>query len=388
MTAVNNKQITGVIVKKFLKTFYFCPNLGYGDRNLTLVLNHLPQRRSSAMKQRAIYFRALFIVLLAAAALPADPARQTAAKSSLPGGAALAAAKLIIIGHRGGAGLSPENTLSAFEKACELKVDAVELDVHLSADDKIVVHHDYTLQPEIARTPDGKWLDPPGPALKELTLAQLKTYDVGRLKPDSRYARRYPDQEPVDGERIPTLAEVISLLKTKCPESILLWIEIKTDPERPDLSSSPQTIVRKVTTLLGGTDFSARACILSFDWRALAQVQKISPEIPTVYLTNAGVRLNNIKPGQPGPSPWMAGLDIDAFGGSIPRAVKAAGGRYWAPYYTYLTAALLEEAHQLGLKVYVWTVDSRRDMVRLMEMGVDGIITNRPDILKAVMGLR
>jgi len=65
--------------------------------------------------------------------------------------------------------------------------------------------------------------------------------------------------------------------------------------------------------------------------------------------------------------------------------VKAAGGRYWAPFYKYLTPALLEEAHQLGLKEYVWTVDSRSDMVRLIEMGVDGIITNRPDILRSVV---
>jgi glycerophosphoryl diester phosphodiesterase len=84
----------------------------------------------------------------------------------------------------------------------------------------------------------------------------------------------------------------------------------------------------------------------------------------------------------------MAGLDIDDFNGSIPRAVKAAGGKNWAPYHKYLTSALLAEAHQLGLEVYVWTVDSRSDMERLMEMGVDGIITNRPDILKSVVGIR
>ena len=82
----------------------------------------------------------------------------------------------------------------------------------------------------------------------------------------------------------------------------------------------------------------------------------------------------------------MAGLDIDDFNGSIPQAVKAAGGKHWAPHYSYLTLARLAEAHQLGLKVYVWTVDSRSEMMRLMEMGVDGIITNRPDILRSVVG--
>lgn len=82
----------------------------------------------------------------------------------------------------------------------------------------------------------------------------------------------------------------------------------------------------------------------------------------------------------------MAGLDIDDFSGSIPQAVKAAGGRYWSPYYKHLTYDLLNEAHGLGIQVYVWTPDKPSDMVRLIEMGVDGIITNRPDILKSVVG--
>ena len=82
----------------------------------------------------------------------------------------------------------------------------------------------------------------------------------------------------------------------------------------------------------------------------------------------------------------MAGYDIDDYKGSIPQAVKAAGGLHWAPYYKHLTDDRLKEAHELGLEVHVWTVDSRSDMVRLIKMGVDGIITNRPDILKSVVG--
>jgi len=142
--------------------------------------------------------------------------------------------KYYVIGHRGAAGLAPENTLAAFKKACEIGVNAIELDVFLTADAKIVVHHDYALKPEITRTPDGAWLHRPGPLIKELTLAKLKTYDVGRLKPDTRYSRRYPDQQPVDGERIPTLDEVISLLKGKCDGATQFWVEIKTNPEKPD----------------------------------------------------------------------------------------------------------------------------------------------------------
>ena len=293
--------------------------------------------------------------------------------------------KCYVIGHRGAAGLSPENTLSAFRRALDLKVDAVELDVLLTSDRKLVVHHDYRLKQEIARTPDGKWLkDRSGPAIKDLTLVELKTYDVGRLKPDTRYARRYPEQKPADGERIPTLCEVISLLKSY-DKKTQLWVEIKTSPEKPDMTPSPEVVADTVVQVLREQNFAGRVRILSFDWRALVHVQKIAPEIPTVYLSLEGRSLNNIKAGQPGASPWMAGLDIDDFNGSIPQAVKAAGGRYWAPYYKHITYDLLNEAHELGLQVFVWTPDYRSDMLRLIEMGVDGIITNRPDILQSIL---
>jgi len=292
-----------------------------------------------------------------------------------------------IIGHRGAAGLAPENTLSAFKRACEIGVNAVELDVLMTLDGKIVVHHDYNLKPEIARTPDGEWLNRPGPLIKELTLANLKTYDVGRLKPGTRYSRRYPEQQPVDGERIPTLGEVISLLKAKCDPATQLWIEIKTNPEKPDLTPAPGAVADAVVQILRMQNSTERVRILSFDWRALAHIQKLEPEIPTVYLSLEGRSLNNIKAGQPGASPWMAGHDIDDFSGSIPQAVQAAGGRNWAPYYKHLTLGLLNEAHALGIQVFVWTPDKHSDMLRLMEMGVDGIITNRPDILKSIVGL-
>ena len=125
--------------------------------------------------------------------------------------------------------------------------------------------------------------------------------------------------------------------------------------------------------------------ILSFVWRALAHVKKIAPGIPVVYLSHVGIRLNNIKPGKPGPSPWMAGIDIDDFSGSIPQAINAAGGRLWGPHYKYITYGLLEEAHRLGIHVFVWTPDSKSEMLRMIEMGVDGIITNRPDILSSLL---
>jgi glycerophosphoryl diester phosphodiesterase len=327
------------------------------------------------------YVKSLVVILV----FLVIPLNTTIEKNGLAAGVPQPAKKFLIIGHRGAAGLLPENTLAAFSMACEIGADAVELDVLLTADDHIVVHHDYTLKPETTRTADGDWLNRSGPKIKDLTLVQLKSYDVGRLKPNTRYSRRYPEQQPADGERIPSLAEVISKMEAKCDPANQLWVEIKTNPEKPHFTPAPAAVADAVVQLLEEKDFTGRVRILSFDWRALVHIQKIAPEIPTVYLSLVGRGLNNIKPGQPGPSPWMAGYDIDEFQGSIPRAVKAAGGLYWAPYYKHLSNDLLKEAHGLGLEVFVWTVDSRSEMVRLVKMGVDGIITNRPDMLKAVV---
>jgi glycerophosphoryl diester phosphodiesterase len=293
---------------------------------------------------------------------------------------------LYLIGHRGAAGLAPENTLAAFSRALEIGVDGVELDVQLSADGIAVVHHDFRLNPDITRTAAGEWLES-GDRLpiKELTLAELKGYDVGRLKPDTTYANRYPEQKPADGERIPTLQEVILLLKGGGDDQTLLWIEIKTSPEEPEVSQPPEPVADEVVTILREEAFLDRARILSFDWRALVHVQRTAPEIPTAYLSPIGTRWISFRPGEPGLAQWTAGIDVGEFEGSIPRAVEAAGGQYWAPNHMTITPDLVHEAHQLGLKVIVWTPDSRQQMQGLMKMGVDGIMTNRPDILKSVM---
>jgi glycerophosphoryl diester phosphodiesterase len=292
----------------------------------------------------------------------------------------------LVIGHRGAAGLAPENTLAAAAKALDIGVDAVELDVQLSADGIVIVYHDFQLKPEITREANGEWLEG-GKALpiKDLTLSELKSYDVGRLKPNTAYSARYPDQKPADGEHIPTLLEVVLLLKNRRDDKTLLLIEIKTSPEEPEISQFPEPVANALVGVLLDEEFLARAMILSFDWRALVHVQKIAPEIPTVYLSPIGTRWTSVRPGQAGPSLWTAGIDVSECEGSIPRAVKAAGGRHWAPNHMTITPSLLQEAHRLGLLVFAWTPDSREHMQRLMDMNVDGITTNRPDILKSLL---
>ena len=296
--------------------------------------------------------------------------------------------EVAVIGHRGAAGLAPENTLAAFRKAMELQVDAVELDVQLSSDGELVVYHNYSLNPEITRQADGSWVR--GKVfIKNATAAELKTYDVGRLKPLSIAALRYPAQQAADGERIPALREVVALLGSSGgKQHPQLWVEIKTSPEPGDQSGDPVAVGDALVKLLRQAKFSDRVRILSFDWRALYHVQQIAPGIPTVYVTRIGGRVNNIQTGRPGPSPWTAPIDLDDFKGSIPQAIRAAGGCCWAPHHRELSYSSLQEAHGLGLEVFVWTPDDDAEMRRLIEMGVDGIITNRPDILRSITGRR
>jgi glycerophosphoryl diester phosphodiesterase len=297
--------------------------------------------------------------------------------------------KPLVIGHRGAAGLLPENTLAAFKRGCELGIDAIELDVLVSADGELVVHHDFKLKPEIARAQDGSWISSGSqPAIRELTVAQLKAYDIGRLQPKTSYAGRYPEQTPVDGERIPTLKEVIDLFKQSCRPSTRLFVEIKTSPEEPNLAPTPEAVADQVVNMLKAAGIAERTWILSFDWRNLVHIQRTAPAIPTVYLSIVGPGLNNLKPNQPGASPWLAGLDIDDFSGSAPQAVKAAGGRIWSPYFKNLTPESLAEARHLGLLVSVWTPDSPDDLKKMIEMKVDAITTNRPDVLKKLLNDR
>ncbi len=296
--------------------------------------------------------------------------------------------RVCVVGHRGAAGLKPENTLAGFLFALEMGVDAIELDVLMTADKMLVVHHDFRLKPEIARRPGGDWLnDRIGPQVNELTVKQAKSFDVGRLKPNTRYASRYPEQLPSDGERIPLLREVIHLIRQAGRKSVQLWIEIKTSPEEPDKAPPPETVAESIVALLKEEKFIHHVKILSFDWRSLIHVQKIAPLIPTVYLTSNTMQFKAASFMNPWESDWTAGFDIGKYEGSIPQTIVAAGGSWWAPKYTQLNEKQVKEAHRLGIFVAVWAPDSIKAMKKMIEMGVDAVITNRPDHLQQLLNL-
>ena len=266
-------------------------------------------------------------------------------------------------GHRGARGLAPENTLPAFAAALSLGVTTLELDVGVTHDGVVVVHHDRTLHPDIARGPDGRWLEQRGPPLRSFDFDDLLKFDVGRLRMGSDYAKQFPTQRPMDGVRIPKLAEVFALARKAGNSTVRFNIETKISPQAPDETLPPDAFARAVIAEIRNAGMAARSTIQSFDWRTLAMVQAEAPEIATVYLT--GQRFSEAA-----------------------KKVADAGGRIWSPDFLELDAEKLRQARSLGLQVVVWTVNEPAHIAAMLDLGVDGIISDRPDLVRAEMQRR
>jgi glycerophosphoryl diester phosphodiesterase len=287
-------------------------------------------------------------------------------------------------GHRGARGLLPENTLPAFQKALDLGVDTLECDMAITRDGVVVIHHDLWLNPDTTRGPDGQWLDKRGPAISELTFAELQKYDVGRLKPGTDYAKQFPDQQAVDGARIPKLADLFDLVRKSGNTKVAFDCETKVSPNERSATLAPEAFARMAIAEIRSAGMAERTMVQSFDWSTLQVIQKEAPEIRTMYLTTP----NTLKRGRVGYSPWLAGFAPELHGDSVPRAVHAAGGKIWAPNFAFLTPAILTEAHALGIVVIPWTVNDPPTIAKLIDMGVDGIISDRPDLVLSEMKKR
>ncbi|WP_249152459.1 glycerophosphodiester phosphodiesterase [Bradyrhizobium liaoningense] len=286
--------------------------------------------------------------------------------------------------HRGGRALLPENTLPAFANALSMGVDTLELDTGVTADGEVIVSHERTLNPDLTRDAAGGYVAPPGTPFVKLRLDEVRAYDVGQIRPDSNYAKSFPDQRALPGAQIPTLKEVFALVRKSGNTRVRFNIETKIDPNRPDETLDPETFVTKLLGVIDIEGFSGRVMIQSFDWRTLQLVQRQAPKIPTVYLTIQRGSAPTVALDKA--TSWMAGFNPADHAGSLPRTIKAAGGAIWSPYFGDVNPALVTEAHALGLRVVVWTVNKADDMTRMIEIGVDGIISDRPDLLRQVAG--
>jgi glycerophosphoryl diester phosphodiesterase len=236
------------------------------------------------------------------------------------------------LGHRGASAVAPANTLAAFRLALELGADGFELDVQLTADDELVVIHDYSVD----HTTNGFGL------VRQKTLAEVKTLDAG-----VRFAPRFV------GERIPTLREVF----TMAGKGPFINVEIKTASPRGN-GLEPRLIALIREFGLGG-----RLVVSSFNPFALWRMRRLAPDLKLALLYADDL---------PGylRDRWLAFL-------SRPNALN--------PKYTLATADHVRWAQVHGYGIYVWTVDDEAEMRRLAALGVTGIISNKPDVLKRVL---
>jgi glycerophosphoryl diester phosphodiesterase len=314
--------------------------------------------------------------------------------------------KPLQIAHRGGAGLWPENTLDAFTNAMDMGADGIEIDVHLSRDGVPVVHHDESLKPSIARGLNGEWLVRPTPLLKDLSYAEMRRFDIGRLRPGSRYGARYPDQTAMDGAFIPRLEDVLNGVRSHAKPDFHIYVELKTDLLDLTQSADPKTLAETVAKLIRQAGLGHRVTFVSFDWRALAHARALAPEIGNAFTTlpfysidpddasaakdAPGSEDEAIRKASKNGADWYGGHDWrdqqgPDFATKMLKAMKAGGAGGWFAWAGDVTAETVATARELGLTVSCWTVDEPAEMRRLSALGVDAILTDRPDRLKAVL---
>jgi len=249
----------------------------------------------------------------------------------------------LVVAHRGGAALMPENTLAAFEHALKLGVDQLETDTHLSKDGEVIIMHD----PNVATTTNGSGL------ISELTLAELK-----KLNAAAKNAKG-----GVTHQEIPTLAQALDLAKAKAG----IQIEIKVNAG----GARYPGIEKKVIDLVNARGMTNDVIIISFDFPTLKEIKQIDSRIKTGALVNAQ---------------WFGARMLASPEQIVAEIIETTGADFFMPVSTTVTEALVRAVHARGLKIGTWTVNTAGEMKRLAEWGVDGITTNSPDELKKVLG--
>jgi glycerophosphoryl diester phosphodiesterase len=273
-----------------------------------------------------------------------------------------------IHGHRGARALRPENTLPGLAYALAIGVDAIEFDVTLTADDGLILAHDLTVDDVVFSGPLV------GRAWRSLTLAEIATLDAGDRHPVAPYGETFV---AVPETPVPTLDQVCALAG---PSGVILSVELKTHPSWPD--ADVQQLTASALTTLDAHGCTGQSRMLAFDWRVLRYAAELAPDVPRVALIEPFTWADG--------SRWLGGLDpagYDPVTGFV-AAARDAGAAFVSPWDGLTSPSVVAAAHDAGLGIIVWTVNDPEVMSALADLNADGIVTDRPDLLREVLGQR
>lgn len=263
-------------------------------------------------------------------------------------------------GHRGARGLYPENTIGAMEEALKYPVTTLEMDVVVSKDNKVVVSHEPWMNEDICLDPEGKRIRNKQFNLYQMDYAEIQKFDCGSLD-----YKRFPGQKKVSVGK-PTIDKLIDVteatLKRLNRENVEYNIEIKSTPEdqkagfQPPVEKFSDLVIKTILEKLPYSKFT----IQSFDWRVLQYINKTYPNVRLVALKEEGI--------------------------SPEKDLKALGFKpyVYSPYYKELKANHVIAFHKEGVKVIPWTVNTVPEMEEIVQLNVDGIITDYPDLITQV----
>ena len=331
--------------------------------------------------------------------------------------------KVLNYAHRGCRGLMPENSILSYKKALEIGADFVDMDINMTKDGVLVVTHDASLNPDFTKDENGNWITSKKLYIKDMTLEEIKKYDIGEVKPNSKHKKLFPHQKTVQGTRIPTLKEVIKYVKENATYPVKFQIEMKTWPFGLGHSTPSNKMADALYKVLKEENLIDITEVQDFDWTALIRLNSHDKKIKTAYLlippigiltenknglendfnlgTEADVevlRQENYKAlGLENSELFLlatAGEEDASFYDILTLSIKALGGYLVEPMVFFTTKNMIETAHKNGLKIVPWDSPgllngnkdfSQRTLKRLINYGVDGLITDRPDLLKELL---
>ena len=274
----------------------------------------------------------------------------------------------------------PENTLDSFQYLFDNDINAYETDILISKDSIPVITHDFHLDPSLTQDEEGNWLEDENIKIIDLTYDQISKYEVGSLNKLTKYGRRFLNQKKLENQKIPKVSELLDLTSKNKISDLVINLEIKSTPVQENLTPSPEEMVKIVLEEVNQFNLTDKIIYSSFDWRVLREIKNYNPEIPRAYLSfeqQGSGSFGNIYD----QSPWM---DFTPLHNNVdlPKLIKALGGQAWHPFYRNVTEKIINISHNENLPVNVWTVNDEEDMLRMIDIGVDGIMTDYPVQLK------